>query len=256
MSPSSLVRVVAGLIGAGLILLGLGLGGHLPELDFFEQFGSARGVPPSDDIELVPNGRGTPRGVLLSEEGIFFAPFTGFPQELLERLRHHYAEEWGFDVEILGEISIEGSARPEGNSQLDAFELDDQVQRAYLLTEPGVVIGFLTQDVRAYATGDFWNFGAVNLTGYAVISTARMDPRSFGQPENEGLLMERLTKMTTRYIALVYYQLPRSTDPSSVLFESIRSQADLDGMTEWPCPRRPGYMTACRDGRAKAGVDA
>lgn len=197
------------------------------------------------DPPLVEVGSGQPRGELL-DGGIYFAPMADFPPEALDELADYYEESWELDVRVLSPITIEASAKPSGNSQLDAFELVDQIQRAYLLdSKPAGVIGFVTYDVRAYPTDDFWNFGAVNPSGYAVISTARMNPLSFGEPADEDLLVERLRKMTTRYIALTYVRLPYSADPRSVLYKPIRSVQDLDRLGEYPCPDKPRRMETC-----------
>jgi predicted Zn-dependent protease len=245
---------VAAVTGGGVLLVGAILGVVLllgdgpttvPTVRLPVPSGSPTPPRAFQPVKLVPNGKGTPRGVKLDNPGVFLAPFPGFPEKILRKLQIHY-EKMELPVEVLGEMTIERSAMPAGNTQLDAFDLNDQVARSYLIRQPPtVVIGYLTQDVRAYETGDFWNFGAIDPSGYAVISTARMDPQSFGQPPDERLLMERLRKMTTRYIALDLYGFPRSTDPKSVLYDSIRSLGDLDRMTEWPCADRPGQMVRC-----------
>lgn len=198
------------------------------------------------DPPVVPTGHGQPRAHELSEPGVYLAPFADFPRSTLVELQAYLEETWDFDSALLGPITIERSAMPGGNTQLDAFDLADQVQRAYKITvSRTAVIGFLSYDVRAYATGDFWNFGAVNPTGYAVISTARMDPLNFRQRRNDALLMDRLRKMMVRYIAVVYYELTYVDDPRSVLYAPIRSSADLDRMTEWPCPTFPRAWSTC-----------
>jgi len=195
---------------------------------------------------VADNGSGEPRQQRLEGGAVYFAPMGGFPASVLERLESEVEKTWGLEATVVDEVDIERSAIPAGNSQLDAFDLVSQVRRAYILpSERAAVLGFLTQDVRAYASGDFWNFGAVDPRGYAVISTARMDPLSFGQPPDQDLLMERLRKMTARYIGLTYFQLPYSGDPRSVLFQDIRSLPDLDRLTEWPCPHAPRVMTTC-----------
>jgi hypothetical protein len=203
-------------------------------------------APAFEEIRLVDNGRGEPRGQRLLAAGVYFAPLGGFPVDTLRRLSRQIEHAWGIPSALLGEITVEKSARPKGNSQLDAFDLVDQVRRAYVLeAKPGVVIGFVGQDIRAYGTGDFWNYGAVHPDGYAVISTARMNPLSFGEPADPTLLMYRLRKMATRYIAVIHFKLHYSGNPRSVVYEAIRSQHDLDRMTEWPCPDRPTEMIAC-----------
>ncbi len=243
------MRAGIALLGVTLTILGTVLSGNIgihPFLRVFLNDRTSRPPPAFAQVELVANGSAKPRGAILSERGIYFLPLADFPQDLLTDLRRDLADSWGMESHLLDALSIERSARPPGNTQLDAFDLVDQVARAYQTRGGGrTVIGFTTHDIRVYSIGDFWNFGAVNPSGHAVISTARMDPRSFGQSSNDKLLMERLAKLTVRYIGATYHQLGYSTNPESVMYQPIRSQLDLDRMTEWPCPGTPGEWVTC-----------
>jgi predicted Zn-dependent protease len=65
----------------------------------------------------------------------------------------------------------------------------------------------------------------------AVISTFRMNPETYGLPPDDELLLSRTRKMLTKYIGLLYYELPTSSDPESPLFDSILGPNDLDRMS-------------------------
>ncbi len=69
----------------------------------------------------------------------------------------------------------------------------------------------------------------------AVISTFRMNPETYGEAPNHELLLSRTRKMLTKYIGLLYYELPASPDPQSPLYDSIGGLFDLDNMSE-PLP--------------------
>jgi hypothetical protein len=49
---------------------------------------------------------------------------------------------------------------------------------------------------------------------------------------DEALRMARLQKMITKNIGILFYLLPDSTDPRSVLYSNILGPDDLDRMTE------------------------
>ncbi len=88
-------------------------------------------------------------------------------------------------------------------------------------------------------------FGVVGNDGYAVLATARMDPANLGRPSDAMLMQTRLTKMVTRYVGELYFQLPRSDNPRSVLRRSILGVDDLDAATDAYCPDRPAEIESC-----------
>ncbi|HVF52979.1 MAG TPA: hypothetical protein VNC78_05155 [Actinomycetota bacterium] len=159
----------------------------------------------------------------------------------METLRDHYRDRWGLDVRILQVMTVEETAQlPSG--QLDAYDLAYQLQRAYEAeVAPVAVIGFTTHDLNQEDLN--FVYGANIAGGYASISTARMDPTP-GDPPDEVLLMERLRKFTTRYIAFTYFDLPLSGNPSSVL-SPLSGTHDLDKQGEFPCPSAPFEMASC-----------
>jgi hypothetical protein len=55
----------------------------------------------------------------------------------------------------------------------------------------------------------------------AVLSTYRLDPRTYGEPSEPELLERRLLKLVRRKIALLYDRLPPNEDPGSILAPSI-----------------------------------
>jgi predicted Zn-dependent protease len=72
---------------------------------------------------------------------------------------------------------------------------------------------------------------------FAVVSYARMNPANLGDPAGEGLLRSRLRKMVMKNIGIMYYRLPLSENPRSVLYGRILGVDDLDRMTENFSPR-------------------
>ena len=69
----------------------------------------------------------------------------------------------------------------------------------------------------------------------ATISTFRMNPVTYGEPPSDELLFSRARKLVSKYIGLLFYGLPVSSDPRSPLYDSILSLADLDNIEE-PLP--------------------
>lgn len=69
----------------------------------------------------------------------------------------------------------------------------------------------------------------------AVVSSSRMDPLFYSEPRNNDLFYTRTRKLVSKYIGLLYYLLPTSTDPTSPMYDHIGGPSDVDVMTE-PLP--------------------
>jgi predicted Zn-dependent protease len=91
-----------------------------------------------------------------------------------------------------------------------------------------MMMGFTRGDM--YTRHKNWRFAfATREDGrFAAISTARMDPVSFGLPPNDDVLLRRLLKITSKQIGLYFYSLPEREEKSSVLFSPILGVDDLD----------------------------
>jgi predicted Zn-dependent protease len=79
-----------------------------------------------------------------------------------------------------------------------------------------------------------WAFGFTYRVEnrFAVVSSARMNPIILGRPADPVLLQTRLRKMITKNLGILYFHLPQSNDPSSVLYRSILGIDDLDRVGE------------------------
>jgi hypothetical protein len=82
--------------------------------------------------------------------------------------------------------------------------------------------------------GQRYAFGAVTVRngggGFAVVSSARMDPAAYGQASDPVVLERRLHVLLGKYLALLRYGATPSTDPTSPVYNAVRSPADLDQM--------------------------
>jgi hypothetical protein len=59
-----------------------------------------------------------------------------------------------------------------------------------------------------------------------------MDPVSFGMNPDDTLLYTRVRKVVTQLIGTLYFDLPQSDDPRSVMYSNVLSLDDLDRMGE------------------------
>jgi hypothetical protein len=79
-----------------------------------------------------------------------------------------------------------------------------------------------------YIAAETWDYAyGLRLQGHlAVVSTARLGDL-LGSDR-----MRRLQKMVTKDIGILYFGLPQSDDPGSVLYRNVNGPGDLDRMSE------------------------
>ena len=132
-----------------------------------------------------------------------------------------------------------------GREQLVGDSLLRRVQETYSARRPPVAFIAVTDGDLYWAETD-WSFAfGVKDSAHAVISSARMDPENLGGDPSEELLDRRLRKMVARYVGELYFDLPRSENPRSVLGPALAGVEELDAMGEEFCPPRPGERISC-----------
>jgi hypothetical protein len=84
-------------------------------------------------------------------------------------------------------------------------------------------------------------FGTVTVRkaggGFAIVSTARMDPAAYGKGADSAMLERRMRVLLGKYVALLRYGATPSPDPTSPVYNAIRSPTDLDRMRVFSPPR-------------------
>lgn len=163
--------------------------------------------------------------------------------ELMQHLVDHYQEQYGLTVTVLRPLGIPKYVVDSDRRQVGGSALINSMLGAFPdeLADPNVVlIGVTPLDL--YFEQKDWRF-AFGVRGMpedpkSVVSTFRMNPETFGEDRDDGLLFTRARKMVSRHIGLLYYGLPESSDPESLLYSSILSLRDLDRLQE-PLPVTP-----------------
>jgi predicted Zn-dependent protease len=162
---------------------------------------------------------------------IMFVPIGDFPPASLQAVANYYQETLGVKILLSGPIPIEEGMLDRRRGQLIGQELINHLR--WRFPEPTknlrlMMIGFTREDM--YIRDKDWRFAfAYRENGrFAAISTARMDPVNFGLLPNDGVLVRRLIKMTSKQIGLYFYRLPERQEKTSVLFSPILGVDDLD----------------------------
>jgi predicted Zn-dependent protease len=163
---------------------------------------------------------------------VYLAPLGGLTAADLGDLADFYAVRYDLDVGILSPAPIPASLRDPVRHQVAAEDLTGLLPSLYPeAADPNsVVIAVLPADLYIRGYPDWqWAFSKRASGHLAVVSTARMKARG---PFGASLAAARLRKMVTRNIGVLYFGLPLSDDPRSVLYAEILSVADLDRLGE------------------------
>ena len=166
---------------------------------------------------------------------IYFAAVGEMRSVHLDVLQAYYKQRYDLTIEILPPIGLEPMVVDERRPQLIAEELIELMKRRYpehARSPQSILIGITEGDM--YIREVNWRFAFARRDGdrFAIVSSARMDPVSFGYLPDEELLQTRLRKMLSKNIGIMYYKLPQKSDRRSVMFGPILGIDDLDSMGE------------------------
>jgi hypothetical protein len=175
---------------------------------------------------------------------VCLVPMGDVPKDLVDAIVAHYRNEYGLPILVARPLDL----RPgfDRRSQLEESLVHRYMYdayREYAVDRSVTLIGILPVDL--YLADQSWEWGFGRLRGepragvpgaidyrQGIISIYRMDPRNWGQPADDSLRDDRVMKMLSKYIALAYYDLPLSSDPTSVTYSNITGLGDLDRVSE------------------------
>lgn len=173
--------------------------------------------------------------VLLEAVGGLPRASEGYPSLSLDQLAKDYQGKLQLKIELLKEAPLESRVVDFWRRQLVAEELIELMKRRYpreAKNPKAILIGVTAGDmfIREYS----WQFAfAFRREGrFVVVSIARMDPVSFHEAPDPALLYTRARKMVSKNLGLLYYGLPETKDPRSVLYGPILGLDDLDKIGE------------------------
>jgi predicted Zn-dependent protease len=161
---------------------------------------------------------------------VYLAPFGDFPREDADALVGHYEQKFGLTIEVLPALPVPDEAMDTDRGQLVAERLLDAIAASDVVAaDPDAVVIGLT-DIDMYIAGETWRYAYGLRSGgsHAIVSTARMDDLR----ADEARQHQRLRKMVTKNLGILYYGLTVSDDPRSVLYYDIGGPQDLDYASE------------------------
>jgi predicted Zn-dependent protease len=191
-------------------------------------------VPPTIRPKAVPvNYEGRPLSPPPKLKGhgeVYFVPINT-SHELLQDFAYYYKNHLGIKITVLPTINIPNSAIDVVVRQVNGDDLLKYMREKYPEKSNSSLIGIVSEDMHPEDPNFCYVFSLREMDytkGTVIISSARMRPEFWGEQSDKKLFHSRLTKMITRNLGIIYYRLPDSKDPESVLYSPIMSIDDLD----------------------------
>ena len=163
---------------------------------------------------------------------IYLVPTSPATAERLPELQRYFHDALHLDLQVLPIFTPGPSGWNGVRRQRSADDLVQQLierEETRLRDGRAVVIAITEEDL--YTGESEWVFGRWTPARVAVVSYARMDPQSFGLEADPALLSTRLQRIVTRYIGKLYFDLPWSSDATSLLYSDLRSISGIDKLS-------------------------
>lgn len=199
------------------------------EKDFVGRLGSMTLTPAAADG--APAEAPPPKG----EGPLYFVAVGELPGVSVEKLAGHFRRKYGLPVGVLRNLPLGDEVRDPNfpRSRPAAERLLNYVRREHAKAADdnrAAIIAF-TADMYAEHSPDPNPFVHETLR-QAVVSLDGLDPVTFCEPPDEKLRDARLRKAVARMIGTLYFRLPKSDDPRSVLHDEVGCVHELDAAGE------------------------
>jgi len=165
---------------------------------------------------------------------VYLVPLGDFPDDLTGELVAFYRDKYQLNVQTLPNVPVSEAAMNSQRQQLIAEEAIDLMKQAnpQLQQDPkAILIGLTNEDMYIQQKNWQFSFSWREQGKYAVVG-GRMEVRNGRRPVTEPLVEKRIRKMVTKNVGILYYRLPLSDNPRSVLYRDVGGISDLDYMGE------------------------
>lgn len=166
---------------------------------------------------------------------LYFVPLGDFPAATVKKLVSFYRREYGLQIQVLPNVQLPQTAINPARQQLiaeQAIEIMKQANPHLKNDREAILIGLTTADMYIAKYDWQFSFSWREQGRYAVVSSGRMTWPVVKKPASEKLILTRLRKMVTKNVGILYYHLPQSDNPRSVLYRRVGGIRDLDYMGE------------------------
>ena len=164
---------------------------------------------------------------------VYVIPLDAVPDAFSKMIAEEITKQHALRAEVVTRMSLSKSMYDPNWDQYmsnriadEAFKLTNKFQDKHNKTFLLVITDL---DINAEGSHVRYNY-ATHFNHLSVVSTARIDPKNIGEPENEQLKKARLFKLINKAIGQQVYGYAASSDIRSVMYGPITSLQDLDKM--------------------------
>ena len=169
-------------------------------------------------------------------EKIYLVPIGNAPLAEINDLAAYYQQKFGVDVKVLPQLNPAYGDFDGEREQLIAEKVTQTLLNTYSDyrdRKTDVIIGITGQDMYPKSQDWAFCFGWRDQASHAAVaSTARMDLHYPGEPDSEATVRNRLRKVVTKDVGILYFDKPQSENPKSVLYSGIMGIQELDLVSE------------------------
>lgn len=166
---------------------------------------------------------------------LYFVP-VGRQAIAAEELASYYRQKFNIEIEVLPPMPASTAAYRPSRQQYAAEDITADIKDAHpeLARDPdAVLIGLTDEDIfQQWLRGSNFTYSYHAGYRYAIVSTHRMDPGFWGDPPSDTVRLASTKQMLTKYIGLMYFHLPLSFDPTSVMHQPLTPNGGPDDLYE------------------------
>lgn len=183
-------------------------------------------------IDLTP----PPRRLTIAHvpaKTVYLVPLDLSPEDSLAWAPSYFQAKLGIEVKMLPGITLSTAAETGSHRQLSAEKCVDLLLHSYqeLSDEPSaILVGVTSRDMTIVSYG--WDFAENYRVGgrLAIVSSARIRPPRLLGDRNPEWRISRLQKMIVKNVAMMYFDLPLSSSPTSLVSAGVLSGDEVDLM--------------------------
>lgn len=180
----------------------------------------------------VVHGKALAPGELQASGKLYFVPM-GKQVIPVQSLADYYEKKFAMHIDVLPEVALTAADCLPERKQCIAEEMILASKRAYpkIARDLDSIVIILT-DEDLYSRSLRWEFTYAFHSDYrfGVVSTRRMDPAFWKTPPDDKWRLAATHQMLTDYIAFLYFHVPRSSDPTSVMYQPFTPDGGSDDL--------------------------
>jgi YD repeat-containing protein len=187
----------------------------------------------SDEPDGLPveHGRLARRAELHAHGKLYFVP-VGKQAIPVQSLADYYRQKLGIELTVLPPVEIRPSDCVPERHQCIAQELQAEMTTTYaeIARNPDSVMIALT-DEDIFPRDLDWEFTySWHSARFGIISTHRLDPAFWGDAPSDDERLASTRQVLTKYVAMQYFHVPDSYDPSSVMYTPLTPNGGSDNI--------------------------